>query len=90
VSNGAPPAKLPNGIKPVLVMVTVCGGLVIPTPTGPKSRNSGFTHLSLNKGTEGPGSPSPCSAITNGPALVDEFEVVVNTPTDVGAKLNVY
>ena len=88
-SGGMPPAKLVSVIAPVLVIVTVCGGLVNPTPTGPKLSSSGVTHLSLAGG--GPAIvPLPCNAIWKLPALVEELEVVEKTPVAAGWNLKVY
>ncbi len=83
MSKGAPPAKLVNGANPVFRMVTICCALVVLENTEPKSSEKGLTVSS------GP-TPVPCSVMLNGPALVDELEVVVNAPAAAGVKVKKY
>ena len=65
---------------PVLVMVTVCAALVVPTSTLPKLRLVGVTPI--------PGAtPVPAKATVTGPALLAILTVPVAAPAVVGAKL---
>jgi hypothetical protein len=65
---------------PVFFITTVWVALVVPVLTQPKSRDRGET--------DNPAPiPDPCSLIENGPAFVDELDVVLNVPVSVGEKV---
>jgi hypothetical protein len=78
---GAPPTPdIATGAAPVFVIVTVCGGEVVPTGTSPNSSAVGVTR---NRGP----APVPLSAMLKGTPFQAPTELALAGPGSVGEKV---